>query len=226
MHSEDKKVITFSGIDCAGKSTQIEIIKEALDSHNIKNRVIWSRGGYTSWVEGIKTLVRRDKGFSDEEKKKYREDISNNSKKSKLLLWASIMDLVRYYGIVFRCIELTGTKILCDRYLWDTYIDFKMKYPTIDFSNWKSWKLLERIAKKPECSIVFTIPIEESMKRSVEKNDQHSEPYDFRLQRINQYIMAINENKWQYVVDAMKSKELVTAEVKEIIRHNAKGINF
>ena len=219
-------MITFSGIDCAGKSTQIEIVKKEFDRKNIKCRVIWSRGGYTSWVEGIKTLVRRDKGFSDEQKKAYRDAISNNSFKSKLLLWASRVDLIRYYGIVFRWIEFTGTKILCDRYIWDTLIDFRMKFPKIDFEKWVCWKLMIRLIKKPECSIIFTIPIDESMRRSIEKNDEHSEPYDFRLERIHNYEKEIKAGRWQFVIDAMAPIPDVTRQVKEIINKHAKGISI
>ena len=219
-------MITFSGIDCAGKSTQIDLIKKELDKNHIKNRVIWSRGGYTSWVEGIKTMVRRDKSFSEEQKKEYRDAISNSSFKSKLLLWASIVDLIRYYGIVFRWIELTGTKILCDRYIWDTLIDFRMKYPKIDFEKWISWRLMIKVIMKPECSIIFTIPIDESMRRSIEKNDEHSEPYDFRLERIHNYEKEIEAGRWQFVIDAMQPISEVAKQVEEIINHNAKGISI
>lgn len=219
-------MITFSGIDCAGKSTQIEIIKKKLDSNGIKCRVIWSRGGYTSWVEGIKTLIRRDKGFSEKEKVEYRERINNNTFKSRLLLWASICDLIRFYGIVFRWIEFTGTVLLCDRYIWDTYIDFKMKYPKLDFENWLSWKIMIRLIKKPTCSIIFTIPIDESMRRSIEKKDEHSEPYDFRLQRINKYIEEIRNHRWHFVINAETSIESVASQVEEIVKKYVKGLRI
>ena len=38
-------MVTFSGIDCSGKSTQIEIIRKYYEDKGIKARVIWSRGG-------------------------------------------------------------------------------------------------------------------------------------------------------------------------------------
>lgn len=219
-------MITFSGIDCSGKSTQIEIIKKEFEEQGIPCRVIWSRGGYTSWVEGIKTFIRRDKNFSEEEKKEYREQINKSTFKTRLLLWASICDLIRYYGIVFRWIELKGELILCDRYIWDTYIDFLMKYPNIKFENWLCWKLMIKLIKNPECSIIFTIPINVSMQRSIEKNDQHSEPYDFRKKRLEKYFREIKNKRWQYVIDAEAPIEEVTKKVKEIISENVKGLRI
>ncbi len=210
-------MITFSGIDCAGKSTQLDIIKKLLDEKGIKCRVIWSRGGYTSWVEGIKTLLRKDSNYTEEQKQEYREAFNTNSKKQRLLLWASIADLIRYYGIVFRFIELSGTLILCDRYIWDTYIDFKMKYPDIDFENWLIWKIMIKLIKKPKVSIIFTIPIDVSMQRSIEKDDPHSEPYDFRVARIKRYEEEIRNKRWDYAIDATENKDAVSQQVLKIL---------
>ncbi|NBK98440.1 MAG: hypothetical protein EOM50_10530 [Erysipelotrichia bacterium] len=210
-------MITFSGLDCAGKSTQIELIKKYLDSKSVKSRVIWSRGGYTSWVEGIKNLVRKDKNFTQREKTEFRREISQNSKKMKLLLLASIWDLVRYYGIVFRLIEASGLLILCDRYIWDTYIDFKIKYPQFDFERWLSWRILMKLIKKPDFSIIFFIPIDVSMQRSIEKNDPHSETKYLRMKRLKLYEIEISKNRWSNVIDGQLPIEVVTEKVKGII---------
>jgi len=210
-------MISFGGIDCSGKSTQIDIIRKYYEDKGIRVRVIWSRGGYTSWVEGIKTLIRKDKGLSEAEKAEYITKFNGNHRYAKLLLWASIIDLIRYYGIVFRWIEMTGTVILCDRYIWDTYIDFSLKYKDIEFEKWLCWKIMLKLIKKPDKSIIFTIPIEESMRRSVEKSDLHSEPYAERLIRIQRYMTEIENGRWQYVINALSPIQTVTDEVKIIL---------
>lgn len=209
-------MISFSGIDCAGKSTQIDFVKKCLDESGILYCVIWSRGGYSSWVETIKKLFRKknkDKSFEE-----MRLDaVVGQSKKAKLLLWVSICDLIRYYGIVFRWIEKRGTLILCDRYIWDTYVDFSIKYPGVNFENWIVWKLLIRLIKKPDCSILFTIPAEESMRRSELKKDLHSEPAQMRNDRILIYERLIRDGKWQYVIDSMQNIENVSAHVRVVL---------
>ncbi len=210
-------MITFSGIDCSGKSTQIEIIRKYYEDKGVRVRVIWSRGGYTSWIERIKTFIRKDKHLSEAEKADYRAKINGNHRKAKLLLWASILDLIRYYGIVFRWIEMTGSVILCDRYIWDTYIDFSLKYKDIEFEKWLCWKAMLRLIKKPDKSIIFTLPIEESMRRSIEKSDPHSEPYDVRLIRIKRYMTEIENGRWQYVINALLPIHAVTENVIEIL---------
>lgn len=210
-------MITFSGIDCSGKSTQIDILKNYYDGKGLKSKVIWNRGGYTSWVEAIKNLVRLDKNYTEKQKKEYRSSINSNPKKAKLLLFASILDLIRFYGIVFRIIELLGVKIICDRYIWDTYIDFKIKYPQYNFENWFSWRLLLRCMKKPDHSIIFVIPAEESMRRSELKFEPFPETYEERIIRIEYYIREITNGKWNHVIDGQQNIDDVTRQVLEKI---------
>ena len=52
------KLITLSGLDSAGKSTQIEKLESYFLSNNIKVKVIWSRGGYTPLFNVLKYILR------------------------------------------------------------------------------------------------------------------------------------------------------------------------
>lgn len=213
-------MITFSGIDCSGKSTQISIIKEKLIDKKIKIKVIWSRGGYTPVLEFIKNVFRRDKKMSESEKENYRSEIHKNRLKRKILLWISIFDLVFYYGIYFRVLELFRYKILADRYIWDTFIDFQIKYGDIKFEKWFIWRFLLITHLKPKHSIILTIPAEESLRRSDLKFEPFPENYEQRVIRINHYVKEINNKKWKNVIDATKSIDRVSSEIMEIIYEN------
>ena len=145
-------MISFSGIDCGGKSTQIEKIAEYMRDelgYGKRVKIIHSRGGYTPMLEFMKNIIRKDKGASREEQDKYREEVHSSPKKRKLLLWLSILDLALYYGVYFRLLELFGKKILADRYFWDSYIDFLMKYPEFDFERWLVFKLAKQFTTSP-----------------------------------------------------------------------------
>ena len=54
-------MISISGIDCCGKSTQIELLCEELKSKGQKCEVIWSRGGYTPGIQVVKGIFRKEK---------------------------------------------------------------------------------------------------------------------------------------------------------------------
>ena len=59
MKSIRGSLITFGGLDGAGKSTQIALLTDYLVKSGRKPVYIWSRGGYTAVLQGLKTLSRR-----------------------------------------------------------------------------------------------------------------------------------------------------------------------
>lgn len=210
-------MIAFSGIDCCGKSTQIAKICEEYRNNNIKYEVIWSRGGYTPGIELLKKIIRGGKTKSKSSRLESSAKINENPKKRKLLFIAGLMDLWRYYTFTLRLKELFGKKIICDRYIWDTYIDYKMKYPDYDFENGFWWRLTLKTMLKPKAAIVMYIPAEVSMYRSSLKVEPFPEPIEVRQERINWYMKEIELGRWKYKIDAGKPIDEVYAQIKENI---------
>lgn len=54
-------IVSFSGIDSAGKTTQIDLLYKYFEEHHIKAKKIWSKARGTPGVLLLKQLVRRDK---------------------------------------------------------------------------------------------------------------------------------------------------------------------
>lgn len=208
-------MISFSGIDCCGKSTQIELLCKELNNKGKKCEVVWSRGGYTPGIQWMKNIVRKGKNISKEERLEYSEKINGNPLKRKLLFVASLIDLWFYYSIVLRLKEMFGKTIICDRYIWDTYIDFKLKYPDYDFEHGFWWKLTIKTMLKPSPSIVMFIPAEESMRRSNLKEEPFPEPIEIRKRRINMYYCLDKKRIWKKRIDATKTIEEVFDEIVE-----------
>lgn len=210
-------MISFSGIDCGGKSTQVVRVANALKDKGKRCRVIHSRGGYTPMLEFFKTIIRRDRKDSSSKLNEYRESIHRNPRKRRFLLWLSILDVGLYYGICFRVIELFGITILADRYFWDSYIDFMMKYPEYDFEKWCVWKFAKAVYLEPKYSIIYTIPAELSMYRSTLKDEPWPESVEVRCMRIDKYMEQIRKGRWKYVIDATGTIDDVFNETKRII---------
>lgn len=210
-------MITFSGIDCSGKSTQIEKYCLVLDKQGKKYEVIWSRGGYTPGIMLLKKLFRNNKGKTREQIVAFSQETNSNPRKRKLLFIAGEIDLLLYYSIVLRLKELTGKTIICDRYIWDTYIDYRMRYPDYDIDNDLLWKRILKWMKKPDQSVVLTIPADESMRRSELKEEPFPEDKEKRIERINLYMKEILNGRWMHVIDADKPIEEVFKELISLI---------
>lgn len=209
---------TFSGIDSSGKTTQIELLLDLCKKLNIDAHYIWGKGRGTPGVLWLKEVFRRDKKMDAEEKKEYREAVYQSKKKKFLLLTASILDLWWYWGIYYRYLNKKHQLLICDRYIWDTYIDFKTEFAEFSFEKWFIWKITEAIVPKPVHSFLFFISAEESFRRDVEKNDQDRDELDRKVAKVEKYKELIAKRKWDTVIDGMKTREDIFNIVKKNIR--------
>lgn len=195
-------IISFSGIDSCGKGTQINLLKDNLQGREIKTNVIWARGTWTPGVELIKKIVRRDKGFSEDEKEEYRKQARTNPTSAKIILILSILDLIWYFGFWYRVQNLINRVLICDRFIWDTYVDFKVNFSSFNFEQWIIWKVLVLITPIPDVSVMLILTAEESYRRGVIKDEFFMESVEVKEQKVSVYDSLIQQNKWNLVIDA------------------------
>lgn len=209
-------LIEFSGLDCAGKSTQIGLLQDYLESKGYDVKVVWSRGGYTPGITWLKSLVRRDGNKKPEEQTEEERmaKVNREPKGGNLLLWLSIVDLILYWGFVFWKWSTANNVLLCDRYFGDTYIDFKIKYPNSHFDKWVVWKVLSKVYRKADRSFVLTVTPEESMRRSSLKFEPFPETEEKRKIRLGMYLGEIKRGRWQYEIDCMRPIDDIFNDIK------------
>lgn len=198
-------IVSFSGIDSAGKTTQINLLEQYCINNKIKYRKIWAKARGTPGIEFVKNLVRRDKKMSMEQKRTYRAAIYKSYYKQKILLMASFGDLVWYFGIYYRILARKNEILILDRYLWDTYIETKCEFDQIEFENWFIWKLLITISPRPDVSVLYIIPSEESLKRDIQKGDLFIDSIEQKKNKIDLYMKLVNKNKWTNIINGMQS---------------------
>jgi thymidylate kinase len=208
-------IISFSGIDGSGKGTQINLIETYLRNNNIRYITIWARGSWTPGMELLKKIVRQDRGFSEEQKAEYRKEARTNPKKQKLILILSILDLFWFFGLYYRLISLSGKVLICDRYIWDTVVDFRVNFSRYKFEKWFLWKLLIKLVPTPNPSFVFVITAEHSIKRGLLKQEAHMEDIDTKTLKSIEYNNLIRECKWSKVIDGNLESNIIHEQVKE-----------
>ena len=190
-------MIAFSGLDGAGKSTQIELLKDYFEGQGGKVKYFWSRGGYTPGMQAFKDLMRKSssKKMPSQGPSKERNQSFSNPVVRKIWLALAILDLMFFYGVYIRLKSLAGTTVICDRYLFDTSIDFKLNFPQEKIENWYLWQLLCLVAVRPKKHFVLTITVAESQKRSKLKDEPFPDTEDTLNNRLRNYLDFVNKNK-------------------------------
>ena len=107
--------------------------------------------------------------------------------------------------------------LICDRYLWDTYIDFQSEFPEFDIDNWRIWKIATILAPKPKHSFMFYISAEESYRRDQQKGDLTLDPIEVKVAKVDKYMKQMNSGKWEVIIDGTRERESISMQVKETV---------
>ena len=186
-------IISFSGVDGGGKSTQIELLSRRLGESGTRARTVWARGGYTPGFELIKRAMRKLMGSSLPEtgKGNTRSELLATSWVTRLWLIVAILDLTLLYSVVVRFHSMVGRLVLCDRYLWDTELDFMLNFPQVDVQSMWAWKFLSFSAPVPDISFLFLVPVDTSLERSKMKGEPFPDEPEVLIERLKFYSESV-----------------------------------
>jgi len=207
-------LITFSGLDSSGKSTQIQLLMDRLRQGGRRPIYIWSRGGYTPLLERSKSLLRRLPGRVIPPPGKNPQRVRALGKGGVRRLWLllALLDLLWVYGVQLRWWRWRGQAVVCDRYLWDTLVDFHLNFPLERVGRWWLWRLLVRVSPQPDVAFLLLIPVEESVRRSDVKGEPFRDPPEVLAQRLARYQALAQEGYWQ-VMDGQRSVDDLAGEI-------------
>ena len=212
-------LITFGGLDGAGKSTQIALLTDYLAKSGRKPVYIWSRGGYTTLLQGLKALSRRLLSRSLPPSGNSPQRSSALSKWWVRRLWLSLalLDLLWVYGVQIRWHRYRGRIVLSDRYLWDTAIDFRLNFPQEKLDDYWLWRFLGRISPEPDAAFLMLVTVEESVRRSEMKGEPFPDAPDSLRQRLACYQDLVPRVPFQ----VLDGSQPITTLFNRILTHLA-----
>lgn len=217
VKEKTKMVIVFSGLDCSGKSTQIESLNAFFLNQKRKSYLFWSRGGYTPNIQKGKDFLRflfRSKLPSAGNSEKRARLLYRSGYIKKIWINLAILDLVFFYSIFLRFKCLLGYNIICDRFWYDTKLDFEIAFPDVSLNKMILWKLLIKTAIKWDKYYVSVVPVPVAVERSKFKFEPFPDKPEILEIRLKRYLDFCDLNPQIILIDGTQDKNIISSMIQ------------
>lgn len=190
-------IIAFSGVDCAGKSTQIELLRQYFISQGKTCAVFWYRPGYSAEIQRLKDLVRplfsRGRSGGRDAPSEGAPSASGGVAAppqarvpAPVWLVTAILDAVGQYAVKLRILAKRYDVVICDRYVHDACLDLAFKFPGFAWSD-AVLQAISVLFPKPDISLLLWLPYDEMMARVEAKNEPFPDAPRIRRMRWRAY---------------------------------------
>lgn len=193
------KLVTLSGIDCAGKSTQLALLDSALRARGPVVR-FWFRPGYSPELDLARKLVRqlRPGALPTARDSAARERAFARPGVSAAWLRMAEADTLLQLGCKVRYWLARGRSVICDRWVTDALIDLDLRFPARPPSDTAMGRLLARVCPTPDLQVVLTVSHEEMLRRMVAKQEPFPDAPNVRDLRFERYqTLAQRPEVWR-----------------------------
>ncbi len=219
-------LIALSGVDCAGKTTQRDLLVTELRSRGYAPVTIWTRAGYTPGLEAVKKALRAVSGRKKSARRGVSEKPSRYPRRAadlghpiKRWLWltAAMLDLLWVYGVRMRWMARTGV-VICDRYLLDCLVDFRVNFPADRVEERFLCRWLRGLGARPDAAFCLLVPAEQSMERSRGKSRFHWETLEILKERWREYQALSQELSVQVLDGGRPAEEIARSVLRDVAK--------
>ncbi len=189
------RFISFEGIDGAGKTTQIELLKKRLEKNNYKVKVFREPGGMDI-SESLRRIIL-NKSF----------DISSNTEM--LLFLAARSELVT--KVIYPALE-KGYYVICDRYI-DSTVAYQGFGRKIDIKIINDLNKFVTLGLLPTVTFYLDIPVKTMILRKNKENNDRMENSGlkfFERVRSGYFDLELKNNRFVKIDASQNIKKIET----------------
>lgn len=177
MHEQAGLLITFCGLDGCGKTTQIALLKEALEKLNLT----------VSLTRQPTDFVRKSEIF-----RSYMDQPDHDAYDYRALSLLCASDRIQHCHSIIQPLLTCGNTVLSDRYFYSCLANLRAR-------GYKEDRWIYEVAAsvpKPDLSFFLDVSVETAVKRVRQRPSEHSRYIDMELQYSlrEEYIALAREN--------------------------------
>lgn len=206
-------IIAVSGVDCSGKSTQIDQLVARLEALGRSPQVRWYRPGYSDELDALRALLRRRGGvLPPPGAGPAREKAFSRPWVRTAWIGVAVLDTLWTYGIKLRCASWLGRLIICDRYVWDAVLDLHLRFPQQVRLEGSLATFLRVLCPSPRVNVLLHLSAQEALDRQERKAEPFPDDRETFLMRHGVYEGWAADGRF-VVIDAERSIEEVHAQL-------------
>ncbi len=203
-------IITFSGIDCAGKSTQIERLDAALRGRGHRIHRTWFRPGYSTELDALRRAVRRLRPgtLPSAGASQARTEAFARPNVRRTWVAMAVADTLLQIALKVRARSLAGWTVLCDRWLDDAALDLSFRFPDLERVLTPTLAAVRAACPRPDVSFLLMLPHEEMLRRMEIKAEPFPDAPEVRDRRYHAYADLARTGRFE-VIDATPPIEVI-----------------
>ena len=186
-------LIAFSGVDCAGKSTQIRLLEQYFISRGKTCKVLWYRPGYSGELQICKNKARQlanilRRTLHPSHTASHLSSSSNRATPP-ASVWVPMaaIDTCLQWGLKLRLLMRRYDVVICDRYVEDACFDIRFKYPDFHAPS-VLFAHLKHLMPRPDHAFILTLDHDEMLARVARKNEPFPDDEAVRDARYRLYM--------------------------------------
>ncbi len=170
IHSQPAMLVTFSGMDGCGKTTQAKALQAAFETCHLQASYVWSRGG-SSRLVGLFTRFRGDVACYVSTKT---TEVKVRSRQQRFRLpwirwgwsWLTAIELLLRYMRRVTLPLLRGRVVICDRYVYDALAEWAAYFDETSIERRLAAKILRVLSLRPRVAYWLDVSPETARSRS------------------------------------------------------------